>query len=281
MQKHRTIMAGLLGLPLAFGPLPAHAWGAEGHRVAALVAEPLLTQPARATLQSLLGSETLTEAAVWMDRNRPELARRYPGSASWHFDDLQVCGGNLADSCPDGNCASAQLPRWLATLADPGATVAERRLALRLTVHMVGDVHQPLHAADNGDRGANELRAPFDGHVARLHALWDTAFVVAAQGKDSERAFADRLRTQWRDRIADWQQGTHHDWIEESHRLATDQAYGRLPGFTCPMVTAGIQVTLDRDYRQAAVATVGQQLARAGARIAYVLNNALGTPSPR
>lgn len=281
MQTCRTIMAGLSGLALWISPLPALAWGEEGHRASALVAEPLLTQSTRATLHRLLGAETLADAAVWMDRNRAELARRYPGSAAWHFDDLAVCGGKPADSCPEDNCASRQLPRWLATLADPDAADADRRLALRLTIHLLGDLHQPLHAADNGDRGGNELRVVLGLQVSRLHAVWDSTFVLAAKGKDGERAFAGRLLLQWHDRIADWQQGTPQDWIEESHRLATEQAYGRLPAFTCPTVTAGTQVTLDRAYRTMAVATVRQQLARAGARIAYVLNNALGGPTAR
>lgn len=93
-------------------------WGAEGHRVTALMADDMLTPKARIALNQLLDGGSLADAVLFADIYREALKREVPGSDKWHYDNIPVCG-KLADKyCEDGNCASAQIPKQFSILAD-------------------------------------------------------------------------------------------------------------------------------------------------------------------
>ncbi|MBS0396728.1 MAG: S1/P1 nuclease, partial [Proteobacteria bacterium] len=190
-------LPALLALLALLGAGRALAWGPEGHRIAGLVAEQLLDARSRAALRELVGDESLADVGEWMDRERERLRREWPGSAQWHYDNRPVCepGAPAERWCPDGQCASRAYASALARLADRGAPRAARRDALRIVVHVLEDLHQPLHAADHDDRGGNELRVRVGrrGHPKPLHAAWDGAFVKRAVRGESEAAFAARL----------------------------------------------------------------------------------------
>lgn len=274
MKVQRTLLSVSLGLSVFTFPLSAHAWGPEGHRITGLVAYELLTPQARAAVRYYLGSDDLAAAAVWMDQNRPTLGNQFPGSSAWHFDDVPVCPDPSVDTCPNGNCASNKIASFDRMLSDSDATKDDRTLALRLVVHMVGDIHQPLHSADNHDRGGNQISVLLNGRNTNLHAAWDTGLVRASLRGSSEQRYAEGLRTTYRDQIKGWQSGTVQSWIQEAHQLAIQDVYGGLGGFQCPANTAGTQVTLDAAYQAQAGKDIPLQLARGGARIAYVLNQA-------
>lgn len=265
-------------------PSGARAWGAEGHRITGLIAYELLSPRARAAVRHYLGSDDLAGAAVWMDEQRPALAQQFPHSPSWHYDNVPVCphAAPAAHICPDGNCASAQIETFGRILADNAATHDDRALALRLVVHMVGDIHQPLHAADNHDRGGNRIAIRLSSGDANLHYAWDAVFVKAALRGMGEKEFADSLVTAHRADIEGWAKGEVQDWIAESNRLAATKVYGGLAGFACPAPTADSLQTLDTAYHDEAAKVVRLQLARAGVRIAAVLNRAFsGFVPPR
>lgn len=273
MKVYRKLLTACLGLSaLSFHPT-VHAWGAEGHRITGLVAYELLTPQARAAVRYYLGSDDLASAAVWMDQNRPQLGNMFPGSSAWHFDDVPVCAHNPStDACPNGNCASAKITSYDRVLSDSDVTRDERTLALRLVVHMVGDIHQPLHSADNDDRGGNQIAVKLGERSTNLHGAWDTALVKASLRGSSEKNYADGLRTTYQASIKNWQNGNPQDWIKEAHEVAVANVYGKLPAFSCPSTTAGTHVTLDEAYQAEAAKLIPEQLAKAGVRIAFMLN---------
>jgi hypothetical protein len=264
----------LCALPLA----RAAAFGAEGHRIVGLVAEEFLDAPARAELARLDGGESLATVGLWLDEHKGELRAELPGSDRWHYDNRPACAAQapVASYCADGECASAAFAKYRAVLADRGAPPAARLLALRVVVHLVADVHQPLHVADNGDRGANRVEV-LVGNRSRpkpLHAAWDVDFVRrAARGADAAD-FAARLAAEHRGASAALGRGSFGDWMQESYRLAQTVAYGRLPGFACGAPPGGV-VRLPRAYSDEAAAIVREQLARAGIRLATLLNGTL------
>lgn len=272
-------------------PGVALGWGADGHRIVADVADDLLDAPTRQAVATLAGGETLADLSTWMDEERPRLAHALPGSAAWHYDDLPVCPGVTTDTCRDGNCATAALTRYRAVLADRHASAADRLLALRIVVHLLGDIHQPLHAADNQDRGGNEVpvagpmsslrdepdRRPSRRDRRNLHEVWDVELVREAARHQSPAAFAAVLVDEHRRDRARLEQGTVADWVAESHRIARDEVYGPLPGFACGRVAHGA-ITLDARYREAGARVVRERLAVAGIRLAAVLKQALAPP---
>jgi hypothetical protein len=275
-----VLLSLLLGAPAG-----ARAWSQQGHRITGLVAEQLLTPAARAGLRALMGNTDLGTMSVFMDRQKDALELRVPGSREWHYDNRPVCdaGARRADYCPGGDCASVQITRHYQRLIDPHSSRDERRLAVHVLVHLVGDIHQPLHASDHGDGGGNGIKVSFrraDGRERRtnLHSAWDTDFVRAAFKTQDERRIAQGLVSQvGAADIRAMQKGTATQWIAESYAMAQDSAYGRLPGFACggdggPSGFAADRLHLGPGYVTTATGLVPKQLIRAGARIAHVLN---------
>jgi hypothetical protein len=273
--SRRMLLMGLLAV-LASPRL--RAWGASGHRITGEIATALLSPAARSQLRQLIGSEQLALVANYMDEERAALALSYPGSPSWHYDDRPACApdSSYAQYCPGGNCATAQVTKWSLVLADAGADPAQRAFAVRLLVHVISDLHQPLHAANNADQGGNQILVLLPGasQPQKLHKVWDVDFVDFATRGSSEAAYADRLLAQYAREIPGWQHGSVNDWAAETYELALQVVYHPLPGFACDWSVAK-PIVLPESYIAGAVAIIPRQLARAGARMAFVLNSAL------
>jgi hypothetical protein len=233
----------------------------------------------------LSGRRTLAEVANWADEIKDfDWGRR---RASWHYDDLAVCGpAESAKYCRGGRCASAQLARQIEVLADPDERPRTRNEALKWVVHLVGDIHQPLHAANRGDRGGNLVQVSFFGErdnppygSINLHTVWDVQIprrLIAARG--GERAFVSAPIAE-RDRKA-WEAGSISDWIAESHALARDRVYALLPvASSCGDRVTGV-VEIGEAYYASAAPLVDLQIRKAGIRLARVLNDALAREAP-
>jgi hypothetical protein len=143
---------------------------------------------------------------------------------------------------------------------------SQRTEALLFLVHFVADVHQPLHAEDNDDKGGNEVRVQIGHERSNLHRVWDVD-VVEVQGFDPGAVAAGIERGISREQRQAWTRGTPADWANEAHAIARGQIYPPLQGAR--------EIRLPRDYawREAPVARL--QLARAGVRLAWLLNMAL------
>lgn len=278
----RVIVLAVAGIPCAA------AWGPQGHRTVGAIADRLLTPAAHAQVAELLaadldkfgnpsGRTTLESVAVWADEIRGTPA----DEPRWHYDDVPVCGSAPRDSyCPGGQCNSAQLERLSAVLADPHAALRARNEALKWIVHLVADLHQPLHAADNGDLGGNRVRVALAGVKARgrdnLHRVWDSelvALALQARSRQQPPRDIDALAREAGSLTVDAGQGTPASWASESNHLAKNVAYD-YPGFACDSVPAGI-VMLDRDYQSEAESIVRERLLLAGGRLANLLNDTL------
>lgn len=268
------------------GVSEAQAWGPQGHRTIGAIADRLLTPAAHQAVAELLaadldkfgnpsGRATLESVSVWADEIRGTAADR----PRWHYDDAPVCGSApRASYCPDGQCNSAQLERLMRVLADRHAAVRERNEALKWIVHLVGDIHQPLHVADNGDLGGNRVAVALEGVRTRgrenLHRAWDGELVALAlqtRGQQQPPADIDALAREAGALVKEAGQGTPADWASQSNNLARNVAY-QYPGFACGRVPEGI-VVLDREYQSEAQEIVRERLLLAGGRLANLLND--------
>jgi hypothetical protein len=183
----RLAILAFVALHVAVDPVPARAWGRDGHQIVAALAQSLLTPRARAeadALPAVVGGESFVAASNWPDRIR----RERPETARWHFVDIEVGSGpyDEARDCPHRAWATAKIEDFRAELADARLDPERRGEALRWLIHMVGDVHQPLHAADRHDRGGNDLKVSVSGASGRssetnLHRFWDVDLVQMAQ----------------------------------------------------------------------------------------------------
>jgi hypothetical protein len=274
---------------------PAFPWGPEGHRLVGDIAARQLSAKAQARVSELLrddrladgepsGRRTLGEIASWADEIKDfDWGRR---RASWHYDDIPLCSAaDYATYCRGGRCASAQLARQIEVLGDPRARLRTRNEALKWVVHLVGDIHQPLHVANRGDRGGNRVQVSFFGErdnppygSLNLHAIWDVhmlARLVAERGGERVLVSAPIATADRRG----WEQGSISDWIAESHALARERAYAALPvAASCGDRIAGV-VVLGEAYYASAAPVIDLQVRKAGVRLARVLNEALD-PGP-
>ncbi|WP_053074187.1 S1/P1 nuclease [Chromobacterium sp. LK1] len=254
----------------------ALAWGQEGHRVTGYIAQQLLSPQAKAVVNQLIPNADFAQLALYMDQHKQDLKQQLPGSDKWHYNDEPVCNGVEEDDCPNGNCASNQIERYSKVLADKSAGKAARAQALTFLIHMIGDIHQPLHAADNHDRGGNDVRVRLAGSskVSNLHSVWDTALVQQALNGANEQSWAAQDLKYYARNIPGWQSGKAMDWINESNQYARSEVYGPLSNFSCGQAPSDVAY-LDRTYQTAGAQLIKQQLAKAGARIAMVINQAL------
>ena len=176
----RVLGAGVvwvvIGTMIVGSPPPALAWGRLGHRASATFAESRLSNRAKAAIQDLLEpGESLADAATWADEN----SRDIPGSAAWHFVNVPISSPhyNPKDCSPRG-CVISKIAEFRGILADRRAPRARRRQALRFFVHLVQDLHQPMHVADRDDRGGNRLQlrsGQFE--PTNLHQVWDSGLL--------------------------------------------------------------------------------------------------------
>ena len=268
------VVSVLLGLLILGSVTPAMGWGSKGHRIIGLIAQELLSPEARAEIVTIMGSADLASFGLYLDDDKDRLEQHIPGSRAWHYDNIPICGTKShSEYCPNGSCASTQIARHRDILADAHESKARKQFAIWVLVHLIADIHQPLHAADHNDRGGNmiQVRLPW-GRNTNFHEAWDTDFVQHAFGGKNEKLVARELLLKFSSRKTDWQTGTIQAWMDESNQLAKSLAYGKIAGFRCDAGLKRMRIFLDQNYTDEATTVVEEQLAKAGYRLAYVLN---------
>lgn len=284
--------------------VPVWCWGNEGHRAVALIAEQQLSSPVKAQIQALVGT-TLSALATCADEVRsherkpqtfhfsPPCLAIFPppqptGTANWHFIDLDVRKPDLTDPAMDqfcnNDCAVAKILFFQSVLANKTAPVAARRQALAFLVHFVGDVHQPLHSAERDqDHGGNlvTVRVPtaVNGHRTlkqdNLHSVWDGDIIESIAGDEAAlvsgmtaQIAAAKTETIPAD-IRPWV----HSWARQAEAIAKAAAYRDTGVDIDPNATP--RHLLSANYESVAADAITLQLARAGVRLAVLINLAL------
>jgi hypothetical protein len=254
------------GLFILACPIAVFAWGVEGHSLVARIAEAQLTTAVRARVAEILGpGRTLASVANWPD----EVRRTRPETAPWHFINIPITVPHLDRSrdCPTDNCVLARINILRETLRDPATPAAARTEGLMFLIHFVGDMHQPLHCADNQDKGGNGVPVSLAGQRMNLHSAWDTGLLTRI---GTEEELLPALLEESLKHAQKWRRGTVDDWAEEAHKSARRKVYGKLS-----KSANSNPVLLDAAYEAMAATLIRTQLEKAGVRLARVLNEAL------
>ena len=307
---------GLLAFPLFAWPRPADAWGCKGHQTVAALAEKHLTPQAKQMLLGLLTANPIdpqakrycgdtaldpfVDASTWADDER----NKEPTTAPWHFIDVPLsvtASDQVKNFCRSAGCVTQAITQQLAILKDKTAPGEKRAAALRFVIHFVGDLHQPLHATTNGDRGGNCVPVKYlrrrphvknNSYTPNLHHVWDTEIPEREmQGADSAE-FASTLESEFADSFSDWEQAGMQleQWAWEGHEYSVGTVYGDLgkhvaaepdvPLNSCADNTNIGQrmlhkhIVLGVAYQEQAGPIVEERLAQAGIRLAMILNDA-------
>lgn len=282
-----------------------------GHRVIPRIAAARLSPQALAKIASILDvendpaavSDAMADAATWADHvGRP----RFPMTAEWHFIDMSLRHGenDVPPPFANSNTAPGKIVE-LAQALQSGAPdlVDAPNSNLLFLIHLVGDIHQPLHTATNQDRGGNCLQVRFaqsDGRISQLmkfHHAWDTGLVEDNLGT-GDRAIALHLVRDFENLSDEAQRSilledpatvpwdhTVRSWTMESHKIALDPVYAKLhppaPVLSLVIVNSSCanaasfthtQRMLDTAYVRRAANVIDQQLLAAGIRLGALLN---------
>ena len=283
----RRLLKRLIALfVLAAMPAPAAAWWEYGHETVAEIARMNLAPATRREVRRLLAQSrlletpgcaaaTMRQASVWPDCIKA-LRDRFSYAGPWHYQNVDICRPfDQAAACRDGNCVSAQIERNARLLADRSLPARERVQALAFLIHLVGDLHQPLHAGDRGDLGGNRMFVSY-GIITRanLHTVWDGWF--AERGISQPPADAAGILSELSEGEKEAMRGgTVAEWAEESWAASRDFAYGMVLSDPCGPVPAEPPVIGEETTRRL-VPVVRRQVARGGLRLARMLDEALG-----
>lgn len=289
MERVSSARSLLLVLLLWIGTgQPASAWSQLGHALVGDLAELGLTAAARGQVRELLAGEddpTLGGIASWADGLRYSDPARFRATSAWHYINAKGggCAFDLARDCADGKCIVAALLEQERLLSDRSQAPEARRDALKFVVHLMGDLHQPLHAGSRTDSGGNRFQVSLRTGIApesyarasyrdgvmgtNLHAVWDY-YVLASAQLDRQQYFA-RLKRRMPDRPAHANRATAMTWARESCALVDSQ---KLYPDTH---------TMDQGYLDAKRRFAEGRVVTAAARLAAVLNAALAAPAPQ
>ncbi len=286
----QAFLAVLFAISLV--PATAWSWSELGHSMTGAIADQLLDAKAKAAVADLLADDlnargrpshrtSLAAVANWADEIRPTRASR----PDWHYDKRPVCAaaGSLFVCPPGSQCNTAQIEERRRILADPAESKRSRNEALKWLVHLVGDIHQPLHAAENRDAGGNGVRVSLvdlavDENSLVLHHVWDRQFVLLAfdAGFNDELPGAAKIAPlvpQAEALLMSRGVGNAESWAKESNAIARDVAH-HYEGFACGKKAK--KVALNAEYQRNAAAQVRERVLLGGARLAELLNQTLG-----
>lgn len=274
MHRFHAIAAIVFAIVLGLCTPRAIAWGNEGHRIVGTIATAHVNETTARALRELLGDETTADACTWADEIRSD--RSYDWIKPLHY--LNVPRGStsidLERDGHDGAQVVSAISKYATILADRSRPKAERLEALRLVLHFVGDVHQPLHVSYADDLGGNKLSLSAFGRKSNLHRVWDTDLIQrrlretrgggwAVYSADLRESITAEQRKRWtasRQPI---------EWANESLSI-TREIYANLPK------GAG---DVDDAYYAKWISTVNERLQAAGVRLAVLLDEALSSPA--
>jgi hypothetical protein len=259
--EHRG--AALLAV-LFFWAGPAFSWGPEGHWAIGAHAFGLLNDQARVAVTDIVGSDPeqgLRKSCFWPDTIRD--TAEWSWTSPMHYVNLprHATAYDRQRDCPDGLCATEGILKYANELGQPALDSKRRWQAFAWLCHLVGDLHQPLHAAFRDDRGGNRVDIVFRGQPYNLHRFWDSVLIRDRLGplNDRNEAFNMELNA-----IADssWNPADVAAWTTESHLIARRHAYP--PGHEINALFADQSWSL-----------IQQQWKKAAERLAMILNSVL------
>ena len=236
----------------------ADDWGKTGHRVIGQIAQDNLTPTAIAAINELLGGETLATVSTWADemRSNPDFDKY----SIWHYVNLPEDKKYHEVEHTQDN-AVIIIERAIEKLSDDSVSNEDKTFYLKFLVHLVGDIHQPLHTGRAADYGGSKIKLKFKGRKAEqtntnLHVLWDTNMID--DFKMSYTELSDYLQSY---KTVDFNQGNAVCWANESHELV-NKIYSEVE----------VGDYLSYSYLYSNFYIVKQRLYQAGIRLANILN---------
>ncbi|WP_297057667.1 S1/P1 nuclease [uncultured Duncaniella sp.] len=252
----KRLLSSAMSLSVA---ISAFAWGQKGHDVTAYIAEQHFTPATLAAVTDLLDGMSPVYWANWLDNasHTPE----YAYSKTWHYKNVDADKTYWTQPEQPGGDIVQALRMNIGILSDSTKSQDERGLALKMVIHLMGDLHQPMHMGHATDRGGNGVKLRYFGRDANLHGIWDSNLVESAHkwGYTEWQQQLDRLPEETEVVTVG---GNLDDWAQKTVAISR-QVYAAMP--------AGTNVSYNEVAEWAPV--IEAQLLIGGLRLAHVLNS--------
>lgn len=242
------------------GALNCYPWGQKGHDTVVFIAENHLTPTTKLAVDSLLDGKSMVYYANWLDQasHTPE----YAYSKTWHYKNIDA--DQTFESAPildSGDIVTAIIEQTK-VLSEDGREKNEKQLALKMIIHFLGDIHQPMHLGHASDLGGNKHYVKYFGKDSNLHSVWDSSLPESAH-KWSYTEWQQQI-----DRATDEVmseiilEGHPAKWAEETYEIGK-KVYDVTP--------EGYKISYD--YIAEWTPIIEQQFLRGGLRLADLLNS--------
>lgn len=241
--------------------LNGFGWGQTGHRVVGQIASWHLNKKASKAIEQILGSESLAMSANWMDEIKSDPEYRYLNS--WHYLTIKTGKAYEPEIQEEGGDAFSKTKMIIAALSNGNLDAETEKAYLRMLVHLVGDLHQPLHVGTGEDRGGNDVKVFYFNQPTNLHSVWDSQII---EGKSlSYTELAEHLnRRSTKSLVKKYQNAQLETWLQEAVDLR--------PGiYNLPE-----NMRLSYEYGYHTFPVIEERLLAGGIRLAGILNQIFG-----
>lgn len=236
-------------------------WGQTGHRVVGEIAYKHLTKKAKRNLEKLLGREGLALVSTYGDEIKSD--GKYRKFSPWHYVNFKDGESyETSEKNPKGDIVTG-IKKCQEIISSPNSSKEDKVFYLKFLVHLVGDLHQPLHIGRKEDKGGNSIKVKWFRKNTNLHSVWDTRMIESFGMTYTE--LASNLDKFSKNQVKSLQQGSVLDWVNET-RLITMKVY----------TSAKEGENLSYRYMYDYFATVKEQLQKGGLRLAKILNDLFG-----
>lgn len=241
--------------------LSVYGWGATGHRVTGEIAEQHLTKKAKKKIDELLNGDSLALISTYGDDIKSD--RKYAKFSPWHY--VNIPFGKTYEEHPKNKNGDIVygMSKAIEVLEDSNASQEDKVFYLKMLVHFIGDLHQPLHAGIGEDKGGNDFQVQWFNQGTNLHRVWDSQMLRSFDMSYMELVENSKRLT--KAEKANIQSGDYMDWLQDSRDLVVD-------------IYAHTEVgeKLSYDYMYLYMDTVRNQLQNGGLRLAALLNDIFG-----
>lgn len=252
----RVILLVFLIAQFSFGN--AIIWSKTGHRTIGLVAEKNLTRKAQKAIDKILNGENLASVSVFADEIKAD--RSFKEFSAWHYVNF-LPDKKYKDQKPSkyGDLIIG-IEKCIEIIKNDTSSKADKAFYLKMLVHLIGDLHQPMHAGRKADKGGNDIQVLWFGKGSNLHKVWDLNMIEDYGMSYTELAGSLPVLNKTQKKAI--QAGTIYDWVEESQGIASS---------LYDSVEVGEKLAYRYSYDW--WGTVESQLQKGGLRLATVLND--------
>lgn len=253
MKKSFILLCALIFTTSAFG------WARIGHMTVGRIAENHISAETKKKIAEILGTDTLAQVSNWADEIKSDSKWKY--TAGWHYANMEEGQDYKAAIKNSHGDLLRAVSLSLRVLKDPKAVPAQKQWAIKWLIHLMGDLHQPMHMGYASDKGGNEFKVSWFNRPANLHEVWDDQIIELQKLSFSEyAAFIDHADKKI---LSDMMKGDLLSWAMED-KIFLKKAYDFPKGPYAPFA-----------YSYTHLSEVNSQLLKGGVRLAGLLNEVL------